>query len=121
MCERYALNIRACVQHTHTHTHAHTHTHTHTHTYTHTHTRAYDLRYALTAAHVLIASYVEVGDSAALLRAAAVLDRAVAASGYNMQLRLLAARTHTMLGSAAPAWLHWAKCDVKQIQLDSIA
>jgi hypothetical protein len=114
-----------CSTHIHAHARAHAHAHahslTHTHTHTHTRARAYDLRYALTAAHVLIASYVEVGDSAALLRAAAVLDRAVAASGYNMQLRLLAARTHTMLGSAAPAWLHWAKCDVKQIQLDSIA
>lgn len=78
-------------------------------------------QYALTAVHVLTAIYIDTGDLAALHRAAFVLDRAIASSVSNMQLRLLASRVFTLLGATQPAWAHWRKCDVKQIQLDSVA
>lgn len=78
-------------------------------------------QYALTAAHVLTSVYLDSGDVSALYRAAVVLDTAIASSVSNMQLRLLATRVFTLLGATKPAWAHWEKCVIKQIQLDSVA
>lgn len=76
--------------------------------------------YAMLVTQNLYHLYNESGDASYLHRSAVMLERAIAASKHNAQLRLLAVKVFVLLGAVEKAEEHWKACDVKQIQLDSI-